>query len=220
MSDKTTVPAIGRRERNKQQKLDRIVTAARALFYAQGYKKTTTQQIAHAAQVASGTLFLYAKTKEDLLLMVFHEEFIAIIDAISVREDDPRPVDQQVIALFDTLFDYHAHDIELSRELMRVFSFVSDLERREDVLEIHMALERKLRQTLENAQAKGVLSENVDALTIARALFGAYNQSLMGWLGSYIDRDQCNANLSSVIRGVLSLAYAKPEESEARRLAG
>ena len=220
MSDKTTVPAIGRRERNKQQKLDRIVTAARALFYAQGYKKTTTQQIAHAAQVASGTLFLYAKTKEDLLLMVFHEEFIAIIDAISVREDDPRPVEQQVIALFDTLFDYHAHDIELSRELMRVFSFVSDLERREDVLEIHMAIEGKLRQTLENAQAKGVLSDKVDVLSIARALFGAFNQSLIGWLGSYIDRDQCNASLRSVVRGVLSLAYANPDESVSRRLAG
>ncbi|MDE0001013.1 MAG: helix-turn-helix domain containing protein, partial [Rhodospirillaceae bacterium] len=103
----------GRREWNKQQKRDRIVTAARALFYAQGYKKTTTQQIARAAKVASGTLFLYAKTKEDLLLLVFYDEFMAIINAISVSADDPRPVEQQVLALFNTLFDYHARDIEL-----------------------------------------------------------------------------------------------------------
>ncbi len=219
MSDKTAVPAIGRRERNKQQKLDRIVTAARALFYAQGYKKTTTQQIAHAAQVASGTLFLYAKTKEDLLLMVFYEEFIAIVDAISVREDDRRPLEQQVIALFDTLFDYHAHDIELSRELLRMFTFVSDPDRREDVIRIHTAIASKLHQTMANAQAKGVLKGSVDTLIIARALFGVYHQTLLAWLGNYVDRDQCNADLRSLVREVLSLAYADADASDARRLA-
>jgi AcrR family transcriptional regulator len=57
-----------RRERNKRDKLARIVAAARALFQTQGYDKTTTQQIARAAEIASGTLFLYAKSKEDLLL--------------------------------------------------------------------------------------------------------------------------------------------------------
>lgn len=87
MSANTEPPVTGRREWNKQQKRDRIVTAARALFYAQGYKKTTTQQIARAAKVASGTLFLYAKTKEDLLLLVFYDEFMAIINAISVSAD-------------------------------------------------------------------------------------------------------------------------------------
>ena len=62
--------ALGRRERNKQAKLDRITTAASKLFAAHGVDDVTTQQIADEADIGTGTLFLYAKTKGELLLMV------------------------------------------------------------------------------------------------------------------------------------------------------
>lgn len=65
----TTQPA-GRRERNKQQKLDRITASARELFAVHGVDEVTTQQIADKADVGTGTLFLYAKTKGELLLLV------------------------------------------------------------------------------------------------------------------------------------------------------
>ena len=208
MSANTQPPLTGRREWNKQQKRDRIVTAARALFYAQGYRKTTTQQIARAAKVGSGTLFLYAKTKEDLLLLVFYDEFMAIIHAISVSAGDPRPVEQQVLALFDTLFDYHARDIELSRELMKVITFVTEPDKREDLLEIRFTIERKLHRIVRNAQERGELSEKADALVTARILFRVYFHTMLFWLGSYGDPSQRDADLRDLVRGVLSLAYA------------
>ncbi|MFM9442154.1 TetR/AcrR family transcriptional regulator [Streptomyces acidiscabies] len=55
--------SVGRRERNKQEKLDRIVAAARELFAERGVDEVTTQQIADKADIGTGTLFLYAKTK-------------------------------------------------------------------------------------------------------------------------------------------------------------
>jgi AcrR family transcriptional regulator len=61
----------GRREQNKQEKLARIAAAAKALFAAKGFAQTTTQEIAERAEIGAGTLFLYAKSKEDLLVMVF-----------------------------------------------------------------------------------------------------------------------------------------------------
>ena len=220
MSANTQPPVTGRREWNKQQKRDRIVTAARALFYAQGYRKTTTQQIARAAKVASGTLFLYAKTKEDLLLLVFYDEFMAIINAISVSADDPRPVEQQVLALFNTLFDYHARDIELSRELMKVITFVTEPDKREDLLEIRFTIERKLHRIVRNAQERGVLSEKADALVTARILFRVYFHTMLFWLGSYGEKQQRDADLRGLVGGVLSLAYAGANEPGARRATG
>ena len=208
MSATSQPPVTGRREWNKQQKRDRIVTAARALFYEQGYKKTTTQQIARAAKVASGTLFLYAKAKEDLLLLVFYEEFIAIIDEISVSADDARPVERQVLALFNTLLDYHARDIELARELIRVITFVSDPDKRDELIEIRFMIERKLHRIVENAQAKGVLREKIDTLIVARTLFRVYYHTMLLWLGSYGEKEQRDADLRDLVRGVLSLAAA------------
>ena len=61
---------VGRRERNKQDKLDRITAAARELFAEHGVDEVTTQQIADKADIGAGTLFLYAKTKGELLLLV------------------------------------------------------------------------------------------------------------------------------------------------------
>jgi AcrR family transcriptional regulator len=61
---------VGRRERNKQQKLDRITAAASELLAEHGIEDVTTQQIADRADIGTGTLFLYAKTKGELLLLV------------------------------------------------------------------------------------------------------------------------------------------------------
>ena len=96
----TAAPPPGRRERNKQEKLARIVGAARALFRDQGFTETTTQQIAEAADIGAGTLFLYARSKEDLLVMVFRDEMIetarrAIVDVLGAgllaQFGDPQP---------------------------------------------------------------------------------------------------------------------------------
>ncbi|MBY4131191.1 TetR/AcrR family transcriptional regulator [Rhodococcus fascians] len=61
---------VSRRERNKQDKLARITAAARELFLERGVDDVTTQEIAEKADIGTGTLFLYAKTKGELLLLV------------------------------------------------------------------------------------------------------------------------------------------------------
>lgn len=70
----------GRRERAKQDKLRRIMDAARALFAEHGIGGVTTQQIAERADVAIGTLYLYASTKAELLILVQNQKFAAAID--------------------------------------------------------------------------------------------------------------------------------------------
>ena len=59
-----------RREANKHDKLLRFRRAARDIFVRKGFKGATLLAIAAAAGVAFGTLFLYAKDKQDLLLLL------------------------------------------------------------------------------------------------------------------------------------------------------
>jgi AcrR family transcriptional regulator len=56
------------------------MAAARALFAERGVSGVTTQQIADRADVAIGTLYRYAATKAELLIMVQNEKFAAAID--------------------------------------------------------------------------------------------------------------------------------------------
>ncbi len=81
---------LGRRERNKQQKLERITAAASELFAEHGIDDVTTQQIAERADVGTGTLFLYAKTKGELLLLVQNAHYaVALEKGIAAAEATP-----------------------------------------------------------------------------------------------------------------------------------
>ncbi|WLQ05906.1 TetR/AcrR family transcriptional regulator [Arthrobacter oryzae] len=71
---------LGRRERNKQQKLERITAAASELFAEHGIEDVTTQQIADKADIGNGTLFLYAKTKGELLLLVQNAHYAEALE--------------------------------------------------------------------------------------------------------------------------------------------
>ena len=62
--------APGRRERAKADKRARILAAARALFEERGFERTSMSEVARAADVAQGTVFQYAATKAELLMMV------------------------------------------------------------------------------------------------------------------------------------------------------
>ena len=61
---------VGRRERAKRDKRERIMAAARELFAERGVSGVTTQQVADRADVAIGTLYRYVATKAEFLIMV------------------------------------------------------------------------------------------------------------------------------------------------------
>lgn len=65
---------VGRRQRKMHDKQSRIFEAAAAMFAENGFEGTTTQQISDRADIAAGTLFRYAASKGELLLMVYNEE--------------------------------------------------------------------------------------------------------------------------------------------------
>src|SRR5512143_2542465 len=75
-----TAALASRRERNKQQKRDRIKAAARKLFSTKGFAATTTQEIAREADIGTGTLFLYVQSKEEVLVLVFRDEMDRVCD--------------------------------------------------------------------------------------------------------------------------------------------
>ena len=68
MSEPNVRPA--RRERQMAARLEQILDAAAHLFADRGFHRTTTKDIAEAADVAEGTLYNYFETKNDLLFAI------------------------------------------------------------------------------------------------------------------------------------------------------
>jgi TetR/AcrR family transcriptional regulator, cholesterol catabolism regulator len=67
-------------ERRRKQ----IADAAVRLFVINGFEKTTTRQIAKAAQLSIGSLYEYFATKEDVLYLVLDSIYIEIEKALQL----------------------------------------------------------------------------------------------------------------------------------------
>jgi AcrR family transcriptional regulator len=116
--------AQGRRERNKQDKLARITAAACKLIAEQGIGAVTTLQVAEAADVATGTLFLYAKTKGELLLLAQNSEYERALELgkVAASRNDRNVVDA-VVALWRPIIDCNRVHVENGRAYLKEVVF-------------------------------------------------------------------------------------------------
>jgi AcrR family transcriptional regulator len=57
-----------RKERERKQRKNDILDAAEKVFFSKGVKEATMDDVAEAAELSKGTLYLYFKSKEDMHL--------------------------------------------------------------------------------------------------------------------------------------------------------
>lgn len=114
---------VGRRERNKQEKLDRITAAASELFAEHGIEEVTTQQIADRADIGAGTLFLYAKTKGELLLLVQNAHYAEALERGRANADTTSNTLDAVMAIVRPIVECNRVQIENGRSYLREMAF-------------------------------------------------------------------------------------------------
>ena len=180
---------ISQREINRLEKLGRIAAAARILFRRKGYDATTTQEVADRAGIAAGTLFLYAETKEDLLLLAFLGEILDVIEHISNSAPSRSGLTEQALHLLEGIFAYHAEDIDLTRHLMRELSFVRNPQRRSEVGHVVSVAHQKLQTMVEQAQNRGEVDPGINSKDAAEDLFSLFLAPMSAWTNEFMSRD-------------------------------
>ncbi len=75
-----------RRQREKEQRREQIVDAARAILLKHGLAAVTMNKIARAAELSVGTLYLYFQNKEDLFATL-QEEGLDLLHELIVAAD-------------------------------------------------------------------------------------------------------------------------------------
>lgn len=176
-------PRVGRRERNKQEKLARIVGAARQLFSERGFAETTTQQIAEAADIGTGTLFLYARSKEDLLVLVFSDEMVETARAAFASVEPDAPLLDQLMQVFSSMLAYHERDRDIARLLLKEVMFPDVMGRGAAIGELLDVIFAGLADLVVKARAAGRCNQDAPPLMVAENLFANYYMELLGRLG-------------------------------------
>ena len=171
-----------RRERNKQQKRDRIKAAARKLFSTKGFAATTTQEIAQEADIGTGTLFLYVQSKEEVLVLVFRDEMDRVCDAAFAALPQRASLLEQLTTVYGAMIRFHGRNPGLARVFVKEVMFVGE-GLRQSIAEFVNGLEGRWLTLIETAKQRGELAADVPAAVLAENCFAAYLLLLQKWLG-------------------------------------
>lgn len=175
-----TEPApSGRRERAKRHNAQRIKAAAAELFRERGYEAVTTQAIADRADVAAGTVFRYARTKPELLVMVYNDVFRAGVEEGAAAAVDGAILDR-LLALHAPIVDACAREPENVTVFLREILFAPEAS---DHLDVALGQAERLEgltvQLLRDGQERGEVRAGVDLETASRNIFSLFYVTLV-----------------------------------------
>jgi len=178
----------GRRERNKQEKRARIIAAAKALFETKGFGDTTTQEIAEKADIGTGTLFLYAKSKEELLVMVFSGDMLEQAQNAFLQLPASGTLVDKLMHVFGYMIEYHDRDKELAKALLKEVTILNTPGPRKDLALLMHCIYGGISEILIAGQKTGTVREGIDTLLAAENLFGIYYLTLLNWVSGEISK--------------------------------
>jgi len=188
-----------------QTKRERTLRAAIDVFAQNGYFNAKVAEIARAAGVADGTIYLYFDGKEDLLISIFRDHTRNYLQSLE-RDlaNVNRPEDRIRIAIrhhLETLGQDRALAIVAQVELRHSLKFMTLLSHQEvaDYLNI-------LRKIVEHGQTEGVFRRTLHPQLVAKAVFGILDEMVTSWVMSekeYALADQAQPVADLVLNGLL-----------------
>ncbi len=158
----------------------RILDGAVKVFSLHGFYNSKVSQIAREAGVADGTIYLYFKSKEDILIQVF-------LDSVS-----------QIIALQEEALDGIEDPVEQLRTFIRVhFSALTNSQALAEVITVELRQSSKfmrgtdmrpfgrylaiIARIVADGQQGGRFCTGAHPRRVARMLFGALDELALEW---------------------------------------
>jgi TetR/AcrR family transcriptional regulator, fatty acid metabolism regulator protein len=162
-------------------KREAILRAATSVFANNGYFNSKVADIAREAGVADGTVYLYFKSKEEILHSIFDrnmEEAIADGRKRLQGIDDPRERLRSIAHM-------HLDRLGADRDLAVVFQV--ELRGSTKFMEEFSAAGfaeylNLIRSTIEEGQKAGVFRPELNPKIVAKVLFGALDEMATNWI--------------------------------------
>ena len=165
----------------KADKRRHIWEAAVSVFARAGFHKARGADIAREADVADGTIYLYFKSKDDILISIFEEtmsEMIERVESAIAGIDDP-------LERLRTFAINHMDNVESNRAVAKVLLVelrVSNTfmkEYKPTRLQTYMDV---IGGVIAEGQERGLVRADVNPTIIRRAFFGALDEIAMQWI--------------------------------------
>lgn len=180
----TTLPRPSARPRSPAARGDKrevIVRAAIREFAQRGFFGTQVADVARRAGVAAGTVYLYFRSKDDLLVTIFEQTMRdAIAQGRAAIDELDHPVDR-----LRAIARLHLERLGRDRHLAVVFQV--ELRQSTKFMERFSASQLReylglIRDAVELGQQHGVFRREINPTLASKVLFGALDEMATNWM--------------------------------------
>lgn len=163
------------------EKPQQIIEAAVRVFARKGYYNSRVSDIAREAGIAAGTIYLYFRTKDDILITLFREKMEQFVHSVrKAIADEPGAVAKlrRLVFLHFQILETNPDLAEVVQvELRQGHKFFRGAPTHE--IASYFAL---IESVLEEGMAEGQFRPNLPVKVATKTLFGAMDQVATSWV--------------------------------------
>ncbi|MDY0408613.1 TetR/AcrR family transcriptional regulator [Virgibacillus soli] len=158
-----------------------IIEAAVKVIAENGYHASQVSKIAQKAGVADGTIYLYFKNKEDILVSVFEEKMGQFIEEIGTAIHTKENADDKLLTLINMHFGQLAADHSLA--------IVTQLELRQSNLTLRKQINNVLKpyiEIIDQIIVEGIeeklFRSDLNIPLVRQMIFGTLDETVTNWV--------------------------------------
>jgi TetR/AcrR family fatty acid metabolism transcriptional regulator len=161
-------------------KRERILSAAERIFARHGFFAAKVSDVAKEAGVADGTIYLYFKSKDDLLIALFERRMVELTAALQAAIAGKSPREQ--LRAFIRMYLQKVHDEPAAAEVLTIELRQSSKFMKEYENPTFADFLRMLGGIIAAAQASGHVTSAIPAHVAARMIFGVLDELTLAWV--------------------------------------
>lgn len=158
-----------------------IIDAAVVVIAENGYHQAQVSKIAKQAGVADGTIYLYFKNKEDILISLFEEKMGVFLEKIEKNIEGKLTATEKLLVLIETHLSLLSEDHHLA--------IVTQLELRQSIKELRLKINNVLKGYLQvidkiliEGKETGEFSKDLDVRLARQMIFGTIDETVTSWV--------------------------------------
>lgn len=167
--------------KSDRPKYKQIIEAAVEVIAENGFHASQVSKIAKKANVADGTIYLYFKNKEDILISVFKEKMGSFVDITRNAIQGQSSASEKL----ETFIHMHYHQLASNPDL----AIVTQLELRQSKIELRIEINNILKDylqiiddILEQGIQNGEIRDDINPQTMRQMIFGTLDETVTTWV--------------------------------------
>ncbi len=169
-----------KRKGTAPDKRDRILKAAIKVFAKNGFYATRVSEIAKAAGVADGTIYLYFKNKDDVLITIFEDGINRLLVILREVAESDEPFEKRITRIIELQLGLLEDQRDLA-EVITVNLRQSSRLLKQYATPLFMQYIDVIAGVVREGQEEGAFRKDLNPRVVARSLFGALDAILLTW---------------------------------------